>query len=261
MTQLDILGIEIPLKFSGSYQRDQQMASSSVTLQVENDLSFKAYVARPDQPNGATIVVLQEIFGVNANMRTVADDLAAIGFVAIVPDLFWRQDPGVQLDPMSDGDRTRATELMKGLDMALAVQDALTAARYVRGLQGTNGSTGAVGYCLGGKLAYLLSMQPGVDAAVSYYGVAIQGALSLIADVRCPVLLHVAENDHLCPPEAQDAIARAAGRHADRVELMRYPGVGHAFARRGSPSYVQASADVANQATRDFLIAKLINAG
>jgi len=234
------------------------MVASTVTLRTESGSTFNAYLAEPKRPNGAGVVVLQEIFGVNANMRLAADALAAAGFTAIVPDLFWRQEPGVELDPATD--RDRATELMKGLDPGLAVQDALWAANYVRMFDGANGKVGAVGYCLGGKLAYLLSMKAGIDAAASYYGVGIQGGLDQMGAVRCPLLLHVAEEDQLCPPEAQAAIEQAAGAHSKRVKVMRYPGVGHAFARRGSPVFDQQSAERADTATIELLRTHLVGA-
>lgn len=222
------------------------MVASTVLLQTENG-SFSAYLARPDRPSGAGVVVLQEIFGVNANMRAVADAFSAAGFNAIVPDLFWRQEPGVDLDPATD--RDHATELMKGLDAELAVADALVAADYLRALDGANGKIGAVGYCLGGKLAFLLAMTSGIDAAVSYYGVAIQAQLDQVGKVKRPLLLHLAEDDHLCPPEAQLAIEQAAAAQAGHIQVLRHPGVGHAFARINSPAYVPASAKVADAAT------------
>lgn len=234
------------------------MVASTVALRAEDGSTFNAYLARPDSPNGAGIVVLQEIFGVNANMRSVADAFADAGFNVIVPDLFWRQEPGVELNPATD--RERATELMQGLDVDLALHDALIAADHLRGLDGANGKVGAVGYCLGGKLAYLLSAGPGIDAAVSYYGVAIQAKLDRMGDVRSALLLHIAEEDHLCPPEAQEAIEQAAAQHADHVQILRYPGVGHAFARRNSPPFDAASADRADRATIDLLRAKLVDA-
>jgi carboxymethylenebutenolidase len=234
------------------------MVASTVILRTDAGLSFAAYLARPARPNGAGVVVLQEIFGVNSNMRTVADELAAAGFTAIVPDLFWRQQPGVELDPATD--RERATELMRGLNLDLAVEDALLAADHVRALEGANGKVGAIGYCLGGKLAYLLSMRAGINAAASYYGVAIQASLDQMAAVRGPLLLHIAEEDQLCPPEAQAAIEQAAAPHSDRVRVIRYPGVGHAFARRGSPVFDPRSAERADKATEELFRASLVDA-
>jgi carboxymethylenebutenolidase len=234
------------------------MAASMVSLRTDAGSLFGAYLAKPDRPNDAGVVILQEIFGVNANMRSVADAWASAGFTAIVPDLFWRQQPGVELDPATD--RERATELMRGLDSDLAVQDALLAADYVRSLPAANGKVGAVGYCLGGKLAYLLSMQAGIDAAASYYGVALQGALDRIDAVRAPLLLHIAEEDSLCPPEAQAAIEQAAAQHRDRITVIRYPRVGHAFARRGGPTFDRAAAERADAATTQLLRTNLVDA-
>jgi len=232
------------------------MTGTTVSLHAGDSSSFGAYLARPDRPNGAGVVVLQEIFGVNATMRAVADELAAAGFAAIVPDLFWRQQPGVELDPATD--RERAGALMQGLDTDLAVQDALVAARHVGALDGANGKVGAVGYCLGGKLAYLLAMEPEIGAAASYYGVAIQTVLDRMGKVGCPLILHIAEEDPLCPAEAQAAIEQAAAPYSDRVTVIRYPGVGHAFARRNSPPFDAASTDQADRATRDLLRSELV---
>lgn len=234
------------------------MPSSTVKLAESAGAALTAYLAVPDRPNGGSVVVLQEIFGINANIRSVADELAAAGFNAIAPDLFWRQQPGLELDPSTD--REKAQELLRGLDVGLAVEDTLAAVDHIRSLDGANGMVGAVGYCLGGKLAYLMSMRPGIDAAISYYGVAIQDQLDRIENVDAPLLLHIAEDDHLCPPEAQNAIEQAAAPFRDLVTVMRYPRVGHAFARRGSPAFDEASANRADRATLDLLNATLIEA-
>lgn len=232
------------------------MASSTLAIKTEAGETFSAYLATPDQPNGAVIVVLQEIFGINANIRSIADAYAGEGYIAIAPDLFWRQQPNVELDPASAEDREQATALLMGLDHPLAVADALSAATHARALPGATGAVGAVGFCLGGKLAFMLATQPGIDAAVSYYGVAIQGALDEFANLKAPVLLHLAGDDHLCPPEAQAAITEAAAQSGKAV-VMHYPGVGHAFARSGGTGYDAASATRANGATREFLRTEL----
>jgi carboxymethylenebutenolidase len=224
---------------------------------VEVDLGTQgllpAYVAGAEgAASRPAVVILQEIFGINANMRSVADNYAARDFVAIVPDLFWRQEKGLQLDPSVPEDRDRATTLMKGLDIELAVQDALAAVDYLRTDQHVSGGIAAVGYCLGGKLAYLLAMQPGVDAAVSYYGVGIHGALEQRHQLKHPLLLHIAAEDALCPPEAQAAIKNALS-DIEGVTIMEHPRVGHAFARRGGQSFDASAAARADQATAAFL--------
>ena len=237
------------------------MSSSRIEIDLSSGERMPAYLALPDGGDVRTgVVMLQEIFGINANMRAIADDYAARGMAAIVPDLFWRQEPGVDLDPSSAADRDRATELMKGLDQPQAVEDALAAAKHLRTMPGGPAKVGAVGYCLGGKLAFLMATRPGVDAAVSYYGVAIQASLDKAPELRAPVLLHIAMEDHLCPPEAQAAIKDALAPISN-VTIMEYPGVGHAFARRGGQAYDAASAERADGAAAEFLRAHLGAAG
>ena len=237
------------------------MSSTRIDIDLPSGQRMPAYLARPDgEAASAGVVLLQEIFGINANMRGVADDYAARGIVAVVPDLFWRQEPGVDLDPSNAADRDRASELMKGLDQSRAVEDALAAAAYLRTMDGGPAKVGAVGYCLGGKLAFLMATRPGVDSAVSYYGVAIQESLDKAHEVQSPLLLHIAGEDHLCPPEAQAKIKETFAPIAD-VTVMDYPGVGHAFARRGGQGYDAGSAERADNATAAFLQKHLGGAG
>ena len=234
------------------------MTSRSVTLTSKDNRKFGAYLAVPDKPKGGAVVVLQEIFGITANLRGVVDDLAKAGYIAIAPDLFWRQAAGLELDPGSAADTERAMGLLKGLDYGLAIEDALVAANYAKQLPGANGKLGAVGYCLGGRLAYHLAMKPGINAAVSYYGVGIHSALDQAANVKCKLLLHVAEADQLCPPEAQAAIAKAMVPYADKISIVSYPGVGHAFARRGfGPTFNAEAAKRADAATLALLETEL----
>lgn len=215
-------------------------------------------VESPGHDRGSGIIVLQEIFGVNANMRQTADAFAMLGYDVIVPDLFWRQQPRVELDPSSDADRERAMELKAGLDEECAVKDALAAVTHLHLSGHTSGRTGAVGYCLGGKLAYLLATRAELSAAVSYYGVGIHGALDRAAKLRAPLLLHIATDDTLCPPAAQGAIHEALGPRAN-VEIIDHAAVGHAFARRDSVTFRREAAERADSATAAFL-ARHLNA-
>ena len=232
------------------------MQVSMINLTTDNGGVFNGYRALPDQPNGGSVVVLQEIFGINANIREIVEDFATHGYACIAPDIFWRQQPGVELDPSSESDRDRAQALLAGLDVELAVRDALLAGTHLLGLPGANGRLAAVGYCLGGKLAYLLGASPQVSAAISYYGVAIQHSLPMADQICSPLLLHLAENDHLCPPEAQALILDTLSARPG-VSIMRYPNVGHAFARRNSPNFDATSAARADAATLDLLGAKV----
>lgn len=219
---------------------------------IEIQPGFSAYLARPAGTPKAGVVVLQEIFGVNVSMRAAADWLASEGYAAIVPDLFWRQQPGVELDPANPSDRDVATRLMQGVDLASALDDAAAAATFIRGAVKTS-FVGAIGYCFGGKLAFLSATGSAIDVAISYYGVAIQSSLDRVADLRVPLLLHIAAEDHLCPPEAQVQIRAAMAGRPGLVSIMDHPGVGHAFARRGAPSLDPGAAAQADAATLTFL--------
>lgn len=233
------------------------MTSTKISVDLPGGQQMSAYLARPDvAPTDTGVVLLQEIFGVNANMRAIADTYAARGIAAIVPDLFWRQQRDVDLDPTVAADTDRAMALMKGMDQNQAAEDALDAADHLRRLEGGPTHIGAVGYCIGGKIAYLMSMRSGIEAAASYYGVAIYAALDKAAEVRLPLLLHVACDDELCPTDKQTEI-KAAFADMPNVEIRQYPGVGHAFARRGGNAYDGVSAERADQATAAFFHAHL----
>lgn len=229
------------------------MTNEFVDVPMPDGEQMPAYVVRADGDDVRSgLVLLQEIFGVNANMRKTAEAFASQGFDVIVPDLFWRQERRVELDPSSEADRARATALMQGLDQKLAVEDAMAAAGYLKTLPDSAGDVGAVGYCLGGKLAFLLATKGDIAVAVSYYGVAIQSSLDRSDDLVAPLLLHIAKDDSLCPPEAQAAIHAALDDRAN-VAIIDHPGVGHAFARIGGGGYDRQAAERADAATLDAL--------
>jgi carboxymethylenebutenolidase len=232
------------------------MSGTDVNIAADG-ATFSAYLATPAQPKGPAIVVLQEIFGVNANIRSIADDFASQGYYAIAPDLFWRQQPGVQLNPALEEDRNAAMAFMKGMDQSLAVADAKRALDYASTQPGANGRHGAVGYCLGGKISFLLAATHPIDAAISYYGVAIQDALDKAGAIKGALLLHIAGADHLCPPEAQAKIIDAVKVLGERAQIETYEGAGHAFARRGGQPYVADAATRADAASARFFTQRL----
>lgn len=230
------------------------MSGSTVTLTSFDGQEFSAYLAKGGDAGAPGIVILQEIFGINAFVRTAADRFAAAGYNAVAPDLFWRQQPGIELNPGSEEDRNRAMGLMQGLDEPTAIRDSLTAATYLRDNLGCQ-HVGAVGYCLGGKLAYLIAMQSEIEASVAYYGVAINSVLAQADTIRAPLLLHIAGDDQLCPPEAQQQIVSVLEPRG--VKIITHPGAGHGFARYNSPAYNATAADAADSATIAFLAAHL----
>lgn len=233
------------------------MSASSITIAAKDGGSFSAYVARPAGTAPApAIVVIQEIFGVNAVMRGVADWLAGEGYVAVVPDLFWRIEPGIDITDKSKAEWDRAFELFGAFDRDKGIEDIEATRALAAGLPGTNGKVGAVGYCLGGHMAYRTAAQTAVDASVGYYGVGINDVLDLAPGIRKPLMLHVAEKDGFVPPEAQAKIAAGLGGNP-LVTIHTYAGQDHAFARIGGAHYDQASADLANRRTLDFFKAHL----
>src|SRR2546426_10678541 len=162
-----------------------------VTVHTPDGGACAAYLALPASGTGPGIVVMQEIFGVNQVMRDITDWYAAHGCVAICPDLFWRQEPGVQLTDQTEAEWQRALQLYQGLDEATAVADTAAAMAFLRAHPACTGKAGGVGFCLGGKLVYLLAARHDPDCAVGYYGVGIDNALTEAANIRCPLMLHI----------------------------------------------------------------------
>lgn len=227
-----------------------------VTIEASDGGQFEAYLALPASGTGPGIVLMQEIFGVNQVMRDIAGWYAARGFVAICPDLFWRQEPGIQLTDQTDEEWQRAFELYKGLDEAKAVDDTAATLDYLRAHPACTGKVGGVGYCLGGKLAYLLAARHEPDAVVGYYGVGIEAALDEAENINCPLLLHVAAKDKFCPPDAQAKI-KSGLKDNPLVKLHVYAEQDHAFAREGGEHYDRAAAELANLRSLEFFIRHL----
>ena len=215
------------------------------------DGDFAAYVARPSNPKAPAVVVIQEIFGVNAVMRGVCDELAAAGFLAVCPDLFWRIEPGVDITDQSEAEWKKAFELYNAFDVDAGVKDIAATIDHVRALPEVNGKVGAVGFCLGGLLAYLTATRTDADASVAYYGVGIEKHLVESEKQAHPLLMHVAEEDQFVPKEAQALILAQLKNHP-QVEIYTYPGRDHAFARQGGEHYDAADAKLAGDRTLAF---------
>lgn len=225
------------------------MKGQYVSVQVPSGGHFQAYLATSVDGRGPGVVLCQEIFGVNQAMREVADLLAEEGYTVLVPDLYWRQEPGVQLG-YTEEDFGRAYELYQGFDEALGIDDIRASLNALEALpQCQPGDLGVVGYCLGGKLAYLAACRlPEVACAVGYYGVGIENALSEIEGLQGRLVLHMAEQDQFCPAEARSAIQETL-QNKPGVELYVYPGVDHAFARPNGHHYHKPSALLAHERT------------
>ena len=232
---------------------------ADITIQAaDGSGSFSAYCALPDSGTGPGIVVLQEIFGVNQVMRDLCDGFAADGYIAVAPDLFWRIEPGIQLTDKSQAEWDRAFELMNAFlpDFEKGVGDIGATIAQLRAMDGCTGKVGAVGYCLGGSLAYATACFTDADACSGYYPVQIEAALDNAANIKNPLILHVAELDGFCPPEAQATIKTTLDRN-EHVTVYSYPGVDHAFARVGGDNFNAAAATTANDRTAGLFKANL----
>lgn len=231
--------------------------AETITIGAHDGGSFSAYMARP-QGNGPfpAVVVIQEIFGVNGVMRGICDNLAKEGYIAICPDLFWRQEPGIDITDRSEEEWKRAFELFNGFDVDLGVEDLKSTLAAARKVEGGNGKAGTIGYCLGGKLAFLMAARSDADANVSYYGVGLDALLGEAGGITKPLLMHIAEKDKFVPPEAQKKILDAL-LNKPGITLHVYQGVDHAFARIGGEHYDGAMAETANDRTRRHLKAHL----
>jgi len=218
--------------------------------------AFSAYIAMPKDANNdnqyPAIILIQEIFGVNQEMRDKCDEYAAQGYIAICPDLFWRIEPNIQLVDSIEQELQRAFDLFGQFVTNLGVEDLTTTLGYARHMDECNEKVGAIGYCLGGKLSYMLSTQSDIDAAVSYYGVNIETMLNLNKTIDRPLLMHIAGEDEFVDKEAQKQILDGLSGNAN-ITIHQYKGQNHAFARGQGMHYNEQSATLANTRTSQFL--------
>ncbi len=210
--------------------------------------SFGGYLALPAGGNGPGIVVVQEIFGVNAGIRQMCDEWASKGYVAFAPDLFWRIEPGIELSDHVEPELQRAFQLFGQFDVDKGILDIEASIRAVR--ERSTGKVGVVGYCLGGLLAYLTATRTDSDATVSYYGVGIHDRLNESHAIAKPLILHIAKQDKFVDPAAQAKIHEGLAGNA-HVALYDYD-ADHAFARVDGTDRVESCAQEANARTEAF---------
>jgi len=221
------------------------------TTITTKDGTFSAYVTRPSRSPAPAVVVIQEIFGVNQVMRDITDGLATQGYLAICPDLFWRIEPGIDITDKSEAEWKRAFELFNAFDVEAGVGDIAATIKHIRKDEGCNGKVGAVGYCLGGQLAFLTATRTDADASVSYYGVGLENRVAEAEKLTHPLLMHIAEEDQFVPKAAQAVILAALKDHPE-IEVHTYPGSDHAFAREGGEHFNPEAAKLANGRTLTF---------
>lgn len=227
------------------------MKTQSIQIEVA-DGSLQAYVAYPQQLPAPAVVVLQEIFGVNADLRATCQELAAKGFIALAPELFWRDAPGLDLNAWSKEQWKQGLALYQAYDFDRGVRDVAAVVAAARRIEGATGKVGVMGFCLGGLMTYLTAARTPVDAAASYYGGQTDRYLAEAGAIGAPLLIHFGEEDEYTPKDAQQRIQEAFAGHAN-VQYFAYPGCYHAFARHTGTRYDATAAALANGRTEAFL--------
>ncbi len=211
---------------------------------------FGAYVARPANKPRAAIVVIQEIFGVNAGIRRKCDKLAEDGYLAVAPDLFWRLEPEIELDPDVEPEFQRALDLMGKFDQDQGIRDIEATIHYIRNEEGVP-KVGCVGYCLGGRLAYMTAARTDVNASVGYYGVGIDGLLDEKHAIAHPLMLHIPTEDGFVDKDTQKAMHEGLDDHP-KVTLYDYEGLDHGFATEFGKRRAEEAAQKADTRTAKF---------
>ena len=227
------------------------MSGQTVDVAARDGGKFSAYLATPAQGSGPGLVLLQEIFGINDYMKSMADRYAEEGYVVLVPDLFWRMKPGVVLG-YEEADFAQALDYHERFDVEASVGDIAATMDTLRKLPQHAGKVGAIGYCLGGKLAMLAAARTDVDCAVSYYGVGLAAYLDEVAAIKCPMVFHFVENDSFSPPSAREKIQAVLSQHA-QIEQYIYAGCDHAFATPGRNHFDKPAAMMAYSRTMAML--------
>lgn len=214
--------------------------------------AFDAHVARPRAEQAPVVVLLHEVFGVNADMRTTCANLAEQGFIAVAPDLFWQQERNVDLSTWSDAEWQKGLALYMAYDRDKGVRDVLATVQAARTMAGSSGKVGVMGFCLGGLMTFLTAARGTIDAGVAFHGADTEKYLDEAGAISAPLLMHLADNDEFIPASAQDSIKQAlAGKPG--VTIHSYPGCNHAFARHTGLHYDHAAAVLAYDRTWAFL--------
>ncbi|WP_343518146.1 dienelactone hydrolase family protein [Sphingomonas sp.] len=229
------------------------MATTTIPS-LDHSGSFQAYRADPQRDPRGAIVVIQEIFGVNEGIRRKCDHFAALGYMAFAPDLFWRLEPAIELDPDVPAQFQQALDWMGKFDQDKGIEDIEATIRAARAASG--GKVGVTGYCLGGRLAYMTAARTDSDATVGYYAVGIDSLLGEKHAIANPLMLHIAGDDHFVSKEIQATMHQGLDDHP-KVTLHDYPGEDHGFATEMGKRRSDAAAELADSRTEAFFAAHI----
>ena len=191
---------------------NKNIKTKEIKIPAYDGDAFKAYIAMPEDASNEkkypALIVIQEIFGINKVMRDICDKYAAKGYITICPDLFWRIEPGIELDDNKEEELNRAFDLFGKFSTELGIEDLKTTLGYARNMPESNKKTGAIGFCLGGKLSYMISAHSDIDASASYYGVNIENMLDLKKKINSPLLMHIAAEDEFTDKQAHTRVCQ-----------------------------------------------------
>lgn len=217
---------------------------------LDGKASFPALVIKPaGTPRGA-IIVIQEIFGVNPGIAKKAEDWAELGYLAVAPDVFWRQQPGLEFNPDVPEEFQAAIGHMMNHDFDLGILDVEATIHWIRRQAGV-AKVGLEGFCMGGKVAYMAAARTDIDASVGYYGVGIDQMLNESHAIAKPLMLHVPTADGFVTPEAQAAMHAGLGGNA-HVTIHDYVGLDHGFADTFGARRNADGAKLAEKRTAEF---------
>ena len=225
--------------------------SNRISINGRNG-TFGAYIARPENAPAPAVVVLHEVFGINADIREKCDELAEQGFIGVAPELYWRQEKGVDLSVRSEPDWQHGLRLNQAYDRDGGAMDIKDTTETVAKLRECTGKVGVMGYCIGGLMTFLTTVRYGVDAAVAYHGGDTEKYLDEAGGFRAPMLMHLGEEDEFISKAAQAQI-KAALAGKPNVTIYSYPGQWHAFTRINGVHYNAEAAALANARTNEFL--------
>jgi carboxymethylenebutenolidase len=231
-------------------REDSRLETRNISVPLRDGV-MGGYLAVPKGKPAGAIIAIMEIWGVNDTMRRHAHEFAEAGFLCFVPDLFWRQEPGVELSDSRPEDVKKAFDLYYDFDYDLGVRDMEDTVGYLERLPECNGKVGAVGYCLGGKLCYLMCCRTDINCAVAYYGTYIEHNIREVGNLHRPFMLHMAMKDRWVQAEVNDLLERRLSPNP-LVTIHKYPGADHAFARHGGRTFSKPEADRALGLSVDF---------
>jgi len=226
------------------------MSTNAAIPTLDATGQIPAYVARPEAPPKGAIIVIQEVFGVNPGIVKKTDDWAAKGYLAVAPDVFWRQEPDVELDSDVPEEFKKAIALMMAHDFDRGLEDLKAVLAWIR-KEVPGAKTGLVGFCMGGKISYQMAARTDIEAAVGYYGVGIDAMVDEAANITGQLLLHVPTADGFVSPEAQQAMHAGLDGNA-HVTLYDYEGLDHGFADTFSSRRNEEGAQLADKRTEEF---------